>query len=217
MLAATLNYLASDRPDLQFTASVLGRTMAKPTVQSWKNLKKAARYLKEHPQIKYEFHDVEADEVEQVVGYSDSDWAGCKRNRKSMSGGLATLGGSVLKSWANRQATVALSSGEAEFYSAAKAAVELIGVKSMMNDLGWKVKVKLFVDATVAQAMANRQGIGKLRHLEVRFLWLQAIVKGGIMAVRKVSGHRNPADVLTKLMSFVEMMGKLSRCSIFAT
>ena len=80
-MAATINCLASDRPDLQFTASMLGRTMARPTTQSWSNLKKAARYLKEHPRVKYEYHDVTMDEVKELVGYSDSDWAGCKRSR----------------------------------------------------------------------------------------------------------------------------------------
>ena len=68
-LAATINYLAVDRPDLQFTARMLGRTMAKPTTKSWANLKKAARYLKEHPQVRYEFHEAEED-VQTVVGYS---------------------------------------------------------------------------------------------------------------------------------------------------
>ncbi len=47
-MAATINYLASDRLDLQFTASMLGRTMARPTTRSWSNFKKAARYLKYH-------------------------------------------------------------------------------------------------------------------------------------------------------------------------
>ena len=139
---ATINYLASDRPDLQFTASMLGRTMGRPTTRSWYNLKKAARYLKEHPRVKYEYHDVTMDEVKELVGYSDSDWAGCKRSRQSMSGGMTVVGG-VIKSWSNRQATVALSSGEAEFYSAGKAAAELIGIKSMMRDMGWDADIKL--------------------------------------------------------------------------
>lgn len=40
----------------------------------------------------------------------------------------------------------------------------------MMTDLGWEtVGMKLFVDAGVAQFMAHRQGVGKLRHLEFRF------------------------------------------------
>ena len=73
----------------------------------------------------------------------------------------------------------------------------------------------MFVDATVAQSMANRQGIGKIRHLEVRFLWMQDLAKQGAITVRKVKGHLNPADVLTKPMSCTEMMGKLSRVNVF--
>ena len=125
-MAATINYLASARLDLQFTASILGRTMARPTTRSWSNLKKAARYLKEHPRVKYEW------------------------SRRSMSGGMIVVGGAVIK-----------SSGEAEFCSAGKAAAELIGIKSMMRDMGWDADIKLHVDATVAQAMANRQWIDK--------------------------------------------------------
>ena len=44
-LAMVFNYLALDRPDLQFAAGVLGRTAAKPTERSWANLKRAGRYL----------------------------------------------------------------------------------------------------------------------------------------------------------------------------
>ena len=87
------------------------------------------------------------------------------------------VGGAVIKSWSNRQATVARSSGEAEFYSAGKTAAELIGIKSMMRERGWDADIKLHVDATVAQAIANRQGIGKIRHLEVTYFWLPEMAK----------------------------------------
>ena len=79
------------------------------------------------------------------------------------------------------------------------------------GDMGWDADIKLHVDATVAQAMANRQGIGKIRHLDVRYLWLQEMAKSGVIAVRKMDGALNPADVLTKPMSFSEMLGKLGR------
>lgn len=213
-LAATVNYLALDRPDLQFVASVLGRTMSKPNVQSWANLKKVGRYLKSHPKVEYEYQRVNIAEVQELVGYSDSDWAGCKTTRRSTSGGLVVLGGGVLRSWSNRQATTALSSAEAEFYSAAKAAAELLAVQSFMNDLGWHAVLRLMVDASAAQAMAARQGIGKVRHLEVRHLWLQEVVKRGAIKVRKVQGRKNPADVLTKIMGHGEMMQKLKAVNI---
>ena len=116
----------------------------------------------------------------------------------------------MLRSWSNRQATVARSSGEAEFHSASKAAAELIAVQSMMRDLKWEAGIKLHVDASVAQAMANRQGIGRVRHLEVRFLWFQSLAKNGAILVRRVSGKCNPADVMTKVMSHHEALSKLA-------
>ena len=36
--------------------------------------------LKEHPRVKYEYHNVTVDEVKELVGYSDSDWAGCAQS-----------------------------------------------------------------------------------------------------------------------------------------
>jgi len=212
-LAATVNYISLDRPDLQFAASVLGRTMSRPTAASWANLKKVARYLKKHPRMVFMFKRAGADSVRELVGFSDSDWAGCRATRRSMSGGLVTLAGSVLRSWSNRQATVALSVGEAELHSATKAAAELIGIQSVMLDLGWAARLKLIrlnVDSSTAQSIVHRRGVGRIRHLEVRHLWLQDLVKAGAILVRKVPGAQNPADPMTKTMGWDEMIHKLS-------
>ena len=89
-----------------------------------------------------------------------------------------------------------------------------MAVSGMMRELGWPVTRRLFVDASAAQAMSNRQGIGKLRHLDVKYLWLQDLTKQGCIAVRKIGGQLNPADILTKPMSFGEMLGKLVGVSV---
>ena len=65
-LAATVNYLSMDRPDVQFAASVLGRAMSRPTVQSMVALKRVARYLLEHPSE--QFDRVHADVDQRDVG-----------------------------------------------------------------------------------------------------------------------------------------------------
>ena len=127
-IAATINYIALDRPDQQFTASVLGRSMSKPTEKSWMALKRAARYFLKHPRMQCVYHRTTVEEVREMVGYSDSDWAGCKGTRRRTSGGVVTLGGGALKSWSNRQGSAALSSGEADYYAIVRLLAELMGL-----------------------------------------------------------------------------------------
>ena len=68
------------------------------------------------PSIILEFNvNLEDDGVIDV--YSDSDWAGCLRTRRSTSGGVMMLGNGVVKTWSNTQTTIAQSSGEAEYYA----------------------------------------------------------------------------------------------------
>ena len=79
-----------------------------------------------------------------------------------------------------------------------KAAAEALGMQSLAADLGWQTKVQIRVDSSAAQAMASRLGLGKVRHMEVRHLWVQNAVNRQRFTLRKVSGKINPADVLTK-------------------
>jgi hypothetical protein len=48
-----------------------------------------------------------------------------------------------------------------------------------------------------------------VRHLEVRFLWLQEVVRKGRVTIRKIPGEKNPADILTKPKNASDMIMKL--------
>jgi hypothetical protein len=73
-----------------------------------------------------------------------------------------------------------------------------MGVKSLLQDLGVKVTIKLHVDSSSAKSMMSRLGIGRVRHLETRMLWIQQLVRDGAICVKWIKGVDNPADVLTK-------------------
>ena len=103
-----------------------------------------------------------------------------------------------MKSWSRTQGPVALSSGEAEYYSFVKGATEGLGVQSLSEDLGWEVKLFLWVDSSAAKSMASRKGVGKVRHVQVRELWLQDAVRKQRVVISKIEGTKNPADVVTK-------------------
>jgi hypothetical protein len=213
-LAAVVNYMALDRPDLQFAASVLGRSMSRPTLQAEARLKKVARYLLTNPVVEYFYPYGGFSGAMEIVAWSDSDWAGDRVTRKSTTGGLLTIAGGVVKSWSNRQASIALSSGEAEFYAAGKAAVEIIGCQSLLKDLGWCAQLRICLDASAAQAIASRQGLGKMRHLEVRYLWLQELVRNRRLVLQKVLGRANPADVMTKAMVSTDAFALLRQVGV---
>ena len=74
-------------------------------------------------------------------------------------------------------------------------------MKSLINDLGFKVKVRIHSDACAAIGMARRRGLGRVRHLDVEELWVQSKVRGGHVDLVKVKDVDNPADILTKYVS----------------
>ena len=102
-----------------------------------------------------------------------------------------------------------MSSGEAEYYAMVKAAAEGLGIQALAEDLGFQVKLRLWVDSTAAKAIISRIGLGKVRHMEVKYLWAQEAHKNGRFEVYKVPGDINPADVNTKPESAREMNEKL--------
>ena len=57
----------------------------------------------------------------------------------------------------------------------------------------------LYTDATVARAFAHRTGVGRLKHLEVRYMWVQEQLARGTYALKKVPRSENPADLFCML------------------
>ena len=72
----------------------------------------------------------------------------------------------------------------------------------------------LMSDASAARSFASRRGLGKQRHVETRWLWLQAEVAQGTVVVKQVGTEQNPADVLTKYLGDAVMGGKLAQLGV---
>ena len=137
--------------------------------------------------------------------YCDSNYAGCLKTRKSTQGGVIMHGTHCIKSWSSTQGILALSSAEAEYYGIVKAASQGIGMKSLCKDFDRVVTLEVLTDASAARSIANRQGLGKLRHIDTHFLWVQDRVHRGDFVVSKVWGKENPADLLTKFLDAESM------------
>ena len=148
-LAARANYLSADHIDLQFLAKEICRFMSSPTDTSMGALKRMGRYLLGHKRLVYTYPWQTGDGIEV---YSDTDWSGCPRTRRSTSGGCVMIGRHVIRTWSSTQPSVTLSSGEAEFYGLVKAAGAGLGHQSIMSDFGLKVPVRVWTDSSAAIA-----------------------------------------------------------------
>jgi hypothetical protein len=183
---------------LQFAAKCTARYMSSPREHDWAMLKRTARYLISVPRIVQHFDWQELPRY--VHTFTDSDWAGDKQTRKSTTGGAMMLGKHLIKSWSTTQQVIATSSGEAELYALVKGAYQTKGFMSMLADMGHVMDGKVCTDASAAIGIVHRRGLGKVKHLDVQYLWVQQEVNDGRLGIEKVGTLVNPADLFTKAL-----------------
>ena len=195
-VAARGNYLGQDRVDMQYAAKEISRFVSKPESKDWRAAKRLARYLKDESRlvIKYPYQEL-SDTIDVWI---DTDFAGCKVTRRSTSGGVIMIGDHCVKTYSKTQESIALSSGESEFYGIVQAACHGLEVKGVYEDLGIPMKIRICTDSSAAKSIASRRGVGKVRHIDVRELWVQERTQRGDIEIVKVRGEDNLADILTK-------------------
>ena len=112
--------------------------------------------------------------------------------------------GALITSQSRTQATVALSSGEAELYAIGLGVSESLFIRSLLLEsrLSKNVNIRIHTDSTAGKSMATRFGTSKkTKHVQLRFLFIQELVASGVVSVKKVSGTSNPSDVMTKYIT----------------
>ena len=182
MIAARLNYMAQDNPWLQFPAKEVCRNMAKPRASDFMKIQRLVRFLNGAGGIKFLYAWQNEDEPCDITVLVDSDWAGNTDTRKSTSGGVLKVGKHVIRTWSSTQTTVATSSGEAELIAMYGGATRGLGMQTVMIEMGLSSQLKMVrisTDSSVAKSFVATRGLGKMRHVEVKFLWLQEIVQVG--------------------------------------
>lgn len=108
------------------------------------------------------------------------------------------MGNHCIKAWSKTQAVIAKSSAESELYGVVRGACEGLGVKTLCEDMGSQVSVRLELDATAAKGILDRQGLAKVRHIDVNCLWLQEQCAKKLIPLEKIPGEHNSADLMTK-------------------
>jgi hypothetical protein len=138
--------------------------------------------------------------------------AGDKDSRRSTTGYLFTIGGTIV-SWISKlQKVVALSTTEVEYVAATEASKEMIWLQRFMEELGKKQEnSRLYCDSESAIHLAKKSSFhSKTKHIQLRYHFIQSALEDEHLKLEKIHTSQNPADMLTKGVT----KEKLSSCSV---
>ena len=188
------------RPDIVFVVGMLGRFQSNPGLDHWNAAKKVMRYLQGTKDYKLMFR--RTDNLE-VVGYSDSDFAGCTDSRKSTSGYVFMFAGGAISWRSNKQTLTATSTMEAEFVSCFEATSHGVWLKSFISGLrvvdsiSWPLRMFCDNSAAVFMAKNNKSG-SRSKHIDIKYLAVRERVKENKVVIQHISTELMIADPMTK-------------------
>lgn len=197
-------YLGADRPDISEAVKVLAQAMSAPREMHMAQLKRLVRYLAGAKRRVLKFILQEPKEAILEVKV-DSDWAGDVKTRRSTTGMCILRGAHLLRHSSTLQASIGLSSAEAEYYALVRGACYSLGMQAHFEDWHLKIPIRVHSDSSAARAYAKKRGLGKQRHVMTRFLWLQDRVQRKHLTIACIPGKENEADLLTKALTRAEI------------
>jgi Reverse transcriptase (RNA-dependent DNA polymerase) len=190
------------RPDIAFAVGMLGRYQSDPGMDHWKAAKKVMRYLKGTRDYMLMYRRTENLEV---VGYSDSDFAGCVDSRKSTSGYIFMFASGAVSWRSAKQTLVATSTTEAEFVSCFEATSHGVWLKSFISGLrivdSISRPLRFYCDNSAAVFLAkNNKSGSRSKHIDIKYLAIRERVKENKVTVEHIGTELMIADPLTKGM-----------------
>ena len=184
-----LIFMAPWRPDMQFAIQQPSTQVLNPTTESKRAVKQLIRYLKgtQHTCLGLEPRETVQKGLLELVGPSDSYWAGDSATRQSVAGYHCNVHNVAMCNRSLKQTAISLSSCEAECYAASACAGELLGLAELFKGLHHNVSVRLDMDSDSARHILQRRGPGGLKHIDIRCLAVQQDTRE--TSVCESSGH----------------------------
>jgi len=199
-LVGSLLYLSvCTRPDLAQAVGVLARYMSRPAVEHWQIAKGVLRYVAGTTDHGIIF----GRSANALVGFCDADFAGDIDTRRSTTGYVFLLHGGAV-SWNSRlQPTVAVSTVEAEYMSAAAAVKEALWLRVLLAELGVVVQpIRVHCDNQGAiKLLKHPIASQRSKHIDVLYHFAREKVMAGDVEFIYISTHDMVADIFTKPLS----------------
>jgi hypothetical protein len=135
------------------------------------------------------------------VAYVDADYGGCRDTRRSTSGYVFMMAGGAVTWSSKRQATVALSTVEAEYVAMSRCAQQMVWMRTWLDEvtIAYDSPGIIKGDSRGAIALAKTtKDHGKVKHIDIRHHYLRELVGNGSILFEQLASAENLADLFTK-------------------
>lgn len=187
------------RPDICFAVNNVAKFCNNPGPAHWQAVKRIFRYLKGTSQVRLEYRK---DGNNSITGYSDSDWGSSEDDRRSVTGYVFLMSNGMISWNSKRQATVALSSTEAEYMALSSATQEALWWRNIEKELNYgesKKPTTIFGDNVGALQLGTNGGYHpRTKHIDIRHHFVHEKVENSEIQLQYVPSELMVADALTK-------------------
>ena len=198
-LVGSLLYAAvATRPDIGQSVSAVSKYSSDPTMAHLTAAKRVLRYLKGTMDLGLTYKKSDGNVLK---AYSDSDWAGDQDDRHSTSGYVSVLSGGAVNWLSKKQASVALSTAEAEYIALSAATQEVIWLRRLLEDFGvnMSLSTEVLEDNQGAIAISkNPVRHNRTKHIDIRYHFIREAVEDGTVRLTYCPTKDMVADILTK-------------------
>ena len=215
-MIGSLLYLSASRPDIMFALCVCARYQSNPLTTHLSAVKRILKYVLGTASLGLWYtKDTNTD----LVGFSDSDWAGDIDDRKSTSGGCFYLGRNLVSWYSRKQNCVSLSTAESEYVAAGSCVTQLIWLKNMLTAYGLKSDTLLmFCDNHSAINISkNPLQHSRTKHIDIRHHFLRDLVNLQVVDIQHIETINQLADIFTKPLDserFFSLRRSLGMCTM---
>ena len=196
-MIGSLLYLTASRPDILFSVCLCARFQSDPRESHMTAVKRIFRYLKGTTNLGLLYRK---SLDYKLIGFCDADYAGDRIERKSTSGNCQFLGDNLI-SWASkRQTTIAMSTAEAEYISAASCCTQLLWMKHQLEDYQIIANsIPIYCDNTAAICLSKNPILhSRAKHIEIKHHFIRDYVQKGILDIQFIDTENQWADIFTK-------------------
>jgi hypothetical protein len=169
---------------------------------------------------------------EPIEVFVDADWASDFADAVSVTGYVIKLAGGAI-SWSSKKQSlpkkkdddeevfvIANSSTHSEYFALYEVSIEVEWLQSLLTELGQgkfvSCPITVFADNMSSIKLAYKEGHSdKTENINVKYHYIRALIKNGLIELVHVKSVNNQADLFTKILSGVRTYNLTSLIGIY--